>query len=123
MRDDEEANAALIGMGQTQTRSQLDAGFTPEKLWGVVESRFCDLSLRYSLDMTGRVDGIDSRLPPAAYRTASFLKNKFDDNKGNFSTYLHRWSASGQKDPDRFRRYLPNLPSGEFSASGKHWDA
>ena len=119
MRDDEEANAALIEMGQTLTRSQLDASFPRENLRGVVESCFNDPFLRYFLDMTGRVDGVDSRLPRAACRTTSFLKNKVNNNKGNFTTYLHRSSASGQNDPYRFGRYIPKLPSGELNASGK----
>lgn len=53
-----------------------------------------------------------------AYRTASFLKHKLDEGKRNFTTYLHRWAASGQNDPDRFGRYVSKLPSGEFSDLG-----
>ena len=82
MRDDEEANAALIGMGQTLTRSQLGAGFMRQTLSGVVESRFTDPFLRYFLDMTGGVDGVDSRLHRRPIAQLLFLRTSLMAKRG-----------------------------------------
>lgn len=119
MRDDEDARSAVIAMGQELTRAQLDTGVTRGDFWIIVESRFNDSTQRRFLSLAGAVDGVDSSLLPLAHRTSTFLKDKFNDAKADFTQYVTRWYASGQNDPDRFRNFLPKLPSGELSALGK----
>lgn len=84
-----------------------------------MESRFNGLSKRRHLSLAGAVDGVDSSLSPLAHRTSTFLKDKFNNAKADFTKYVTRWSASGQNDPDRFRNFLPKLPNGELNALGK----
>ena len=98
MRDDEDAKSALLGTGQELTRSQLDAGFTRESYWGIIEGRFNDPNLQLNLNMVGMVDEVDSTNPPPCHRSASFLKEKFFDAKKSFTTCLENWSVSGQND-------------------------
>ena len=118
MRDDEDAKAALLGTGQELTRSQLDAGFTRESYWGIIEDRFNDPSLKLNLNMVGMVDEVDSTKPPPCHRSASFLKEKFFDAKRSFTTCLENWSVSGQNDNADFKRFA-GTRNGDLTAEGK----
>ena len=91
MRDDEVAKSALLGTGQELRRSRLDAGFTRESSWGIIECRFNDPNLQFNLNMVGMVDEVDSTNPPPCHRSASFLQEKFFDAKRSFTTCLENW--------------------------------
>ena len=84
-----------------------------------MESRFNDATESRFLNLAGAVDSVDSSLPPLAHRTSTFLKDKFNDAKADFTQYVTRWSSSGQNDLYRFRNFLPNLANGELNALGK----
>ena len=84
--NDEDAKCALDGTRQELTRSQLDAGFTKDSYWGVIEERFNNPRLRLHLNMVGNVDGVDSKVPPPCHRSATFLKENILDARRSFMT-------------------------------------
>ena len=103
MRDDEDAKCSLDRTGQELTRSQLDAGFTRDSYWGVIEERFNNPSLRLHLNMVGNVDGVDSKVPPPCHWSATCVEN---------------WSRSGRNEIGIFRSYA-GTRAGELTAEGK----
>ena len=117
LRDDEDAKAALIGTGQELTRSQIDAGFSRDSLWGVIESRYNEPSLRLHLNLVGNVDDADSTVIPPCHRSASFLKDKFMEARASFTACIQRWSQSGQNNTD-FENFAGKR-DGVLTASGK----
>lgn len=118
IRDDEDAKAALLATGQELTRSQMDAGFSRESFWGVIQSRFNDAGLRLRLSMVGNVDDVDSTQPPPCHRSATFLKEKFYDARSSFTTCVENWSKSGQNDTSNFKSFAGSR-NGELTAAGK----
>ena len=118
IRDDEDAKAALFATGQELTRSQMDAGFSRESFWGVIEGRFNDPGLRLCLSMVGNVDEVDSAQPPPCHRSASFLKERFFDARSSFTLCVENWSRSGQNETSNFKSFA-GIRSGELTASGK----
>ena len=119
VRDYDDASSAIIAIERNISRAQLDASVMRADFWTIVGSRFNDPTQRLFLNMTATFNGVYSSLPPLAHRTATFLKDKFNDAKWSFTKCVTRWSASGQNDPDRFRHFLPLTSSGELNSLGK----
>ena len=71
------------------TRGQLDAEFSRDSFWGVIEGRYNDPGLKIYLNMVGNVDDIDSTVTTPVHRSASFLKVGFSSvlARGVFCTF------------------------------------
>ena len=118
MRDDEDAKAPFGGIGQELNRSQLDAGFTRESYWGILEERFNDRNVKLHLNMARNLDDLDFKLPPPALRSARFLKDKFFEVRSSFTTCWDNWSKSGHNNNKGFDRFA-GYRNGSLTAAGK----
>lgn len=76
IRDDEDAPCSLDATGQELKKVQIQADYTKDFYWGVIEKRSNNHTLQLHLNMLRKVDKVDLKGPRISIVSASFLKKR-----------------------------------------------
>lgn len=116
-----EIRRSLLLTGQDLSRDELDRGVDRDAVWGdLISPKFNDRSVVVSLNLGGRVDGVDAAAAPLAERSGLKLLSAYNKTKSVFTKAYRDWTVSGSNDTDKIGDFVSTQrASGEPSEEGK----